>query len=435
MSGAWYRKLHVQIAGGLVVGAGYGVAAAFAGWQGFTADWIAPFGVLFLNLLKLVAVPLVVTTLVAGVASLPNLSRLSWIGFRAVGLFLTTTIIACLIALSLAAVIRPGAGMPAELSRELGAGDQAVIEREVVEQARARSPLAPLVEIVPDNVVAAASDNRNLLQVVFVSLLLGAALVRVADEHAKPVVQLFEALAHVTVALVNWVMKVAPLGVFALIADAITSLAADGPGELVALFAAVGQYAGVLVLTLLLQTFGVYGLLIHFFSGMSPGRFFSRISTAQLVAFSTSSSAATLPVTMEACTDELDVPDDIKSFVIPLGATVHMNGTAIFLCVASLFLVQATGTPLGGAGFLTVGVLATLGSIGAVAIPSIGIVFLIVILETLGVATAGVALILGVDRVLDMARTATNVTGDAVVAVMITAWEKPGTGSRTGEDA
>ena len=195
--------------------------------------------------------------------------------------------------------------------------------------------------------------------------------------------------------------------------------------ELDDLFAALGQYGAVLVVALLIQTFGVYGLLIQLFSEMSPGRFFSGISAAQLVGFSTSSSAATLPVTMERCTDELDVPEEITSFVVPLGATVHMNGTAIFLCVASLFLVQATGTPLGGSGYLTIVVLATLGSIGAVAIPSIGIVFLIVILETLGVATAGVALILGVDRVLDMARTVTNVTGDAVVAVMIAASEKP----------
>jgi proton glutamate symport protein len=423
-SGAWYRKLHAQIAAGLVLGAAFGVAATFLGWQQFTADWIGPLGVLFLNLLKLVAVPLVVTTLVAGVASLPDLRSLSRIGTRAVGLFLATTIIACLIALGLATAVRPGARMPAEMAQGLGAGDQAVVERGIVEEALGRSPLAPLVEIVPENVLAAASDNRNLLQVVFLSLLIGAALVRVAEEHSRPVVQLFEALAHVTVALVNWIMKAAPLGVFALMAGAITGMAVDGPGELLTLFAVLGQYAAVLVLALLIQTFGVYGLLIQLFSEMSPRRFFSGISAAQLVGFSTSSSAATLPVTMERCTNELDVPEEITSFVVPLGATVHMNGTAIFLCVASLFLVQATGTPLSGSGYLTILVLATLGSIGAVAIPSIGIVFLIVILETLGVATAGVALILGVDRVLDMARTVTNVTGDAVVAVMIAAFEK-----------
>ncbi len=416
------------------MGALYGVAAALLGWQRFTADWIGPFGVLFLNLLKLVAVPLVVTTLVAGVASLPNLRRLSWIGSRAVGLFLATTIVACLVALTLAAVIRPGARLPGEFAQGLGTRDQAVVQPEIVEEAHGRSPLAPLVEIVPENVLAAASDNRNLLQVVFVSLLLGAVLVRVPDEHAKPVVQLFEAFAHVTVALVNWIMKAAPLGVFALIADAITGMAADGPGELLTLFAALGRYGAVLVLALLVQTVGVYGLLIRFFSGMSPRRFFSEISTAQVVAFSTSSSAATLPVTMKACADRLDVPEEITSFVVPLGATVHMNGTAVFLCVASLFLVQATGTPLGGSGFLTIGVLATLGSIGAVAVPSIGVVFLIVILETLGVATGGVALILGIDRVLDMARTVTNVTGDAVVAVTISALGEPRTSTRTGAE-
>ena len=426
-SGAWYRKLHVQIAAALLLGAAFGVAASVLGWQEFTADWVGPLGVLFLNLLKLVAVPLVVTTLLAGVASLSSLRRLSQIGLKVMGLFLSTTIIACVIALTLAATVRPGAGMPAELAEGLGAGGQVVVEREVVDQARGRSPLAPLVEMVPENVLAAASDNRNLLQVVFVSILLGAALVRVEEEYARPVIQLAEALAHVTVALVTWIMKAAPLGVFALIADALTTMTADAPGELLNLFAALGKYGAVLVLALVIQTFGVYGLLLRFFSEMKPSRFFRGFSTAHLVAFSTSSSAATLPVTMERCTDDLDVPDEITSFVVPLGATVHMNGTAAFLCVASLFLVQATGTPLGGAGYLTIAALATIGSIGAVAIPSIGIVFLIVILDTLGVATAGVALVLGVERVLDMARTVTNVTGDAVVAVLIAGFENPNT--------
>ena len=314
--------------------------------------------------------------------------------------------------------------MPAEVAQGLGAGTQSVVEQEIVEEARDQGPLAPLVQIVPENVVDAASDNRNLLQVVFVAILLGAALLQVAQEHARPVVQLFQAFAHISVALVNWIMRAAPLGVFALIADAIATMAGANQGDLLTLFASLGQYAAVLVVVLLIQTFGVYGLMIRLFSPMSPRRFFSGISAAQLVAFSTSSSAATLPVTMERCTDELGVPEEITSFVLPLGATVHMNGTAIFLCVASLFLVQAAGVPIGGSGYVTVTALATLGSIGAVAIPSIGIVFLIVILETLGVPTAGVALILGIDRVLDMARTVTNVTGDAVVAVLIAAFEK-----------
>ena len=425
MAEPWYRKLPIQIGGGLILGLAFGVVTAGLGWQEFTEDWIGPFGVLFLNLLKLVAVPLVVATLVSGVASLPNLRRLSRIGFKAVGLFLATTLLACLIALILAAAFRPGAGMPVEVAEELEAGTQTVIEEVVVEGARTQGPLAPLVELVPENVLAAASDNRNLLQVVFVSILLGAALLQVPEEHAKPVANLFEAFAHITVALVNWIMKVAPIGVFALIAGAIAGMSGDSPGGLLTLFASLGQYALILVLALVVQTFGVYGVMIRFFSQMSPGRFFRGISAAQLVGFSTSSSAATLPVTMEQCTDELDVPEEITSFVVPLGATVHMNGTAIFLCVASVFLVQAADLHLGGSEYLTITALATLGSIGAVAIPSIGVVFLIVILETLGAPTAGVALILGIDRVLDMARTVTNVTGDAVVAVLISEFEKP----------
>lgn len=421
----WYRRRHLQIVVGLVSGLLFGVSAAALGWQEVTAAWITPLGVLFLNLLKLVAVPLVVATLVAGVASLPDLGRLSRIGFKAVGLFLVTTLVSCLLALSLAALFRPGVGVPAEAGQALGAGEQAVVEEEMVEEVRAQSPLTPLVQIVPENVVAAASDNRNLLQVVFVSILLGAALLKIPEEHAGPAVKLFEAFAHVTVALVNWIMVVAPVGVFALIAGAIATMTENGHGDLLTLFASLGRYSALLVATLFILTFGVYGVMIRLFSDMSPGRFFRGIWPAQLVGFSTSSSAATLPVTMERCTNELGVPEEVTSFVVPLGATVHMDGTAIFLCLASVFLAQATGTQLAGPQYLTIAALATLGSVGAVAIPSIGVVFLVVILETLGVPTAGVALILGIDRILDMARTVTNITGDAMVAVLIASIERP----------
>lgn len=421
----WWRKLHWQIVVGLVAGAAWGIAASMLGWREGTADWIAPFGVLFLNLLKLVAVPLVVSTLVAGVASLSDLRRLSRIGLRTLGLFLATTLVACALALALVVLVRPGGRIPADVARSLGTGEQEAVAREVVDEARGQGPLAPIVAIVPENVVAAAGDNRNLLQVVFVSLLLGAALIQVPREHAAPVIRLFEAFAHVTVALVTWIMRLAPLGVFALMADAIAGLPVEGAASLLGLFAALGRYAATLLVGLALQTFVVYGLLVRRWGGMSPERFFREISPAQLVAFSTSSSAATLPVTLERCTDGLDVPEDVASFVVPLGATVHMNGTAMFLCVASVFLAQATGTDLDASGYLTVGLLATLGSVGAVAIPSIGVVFLIVILETLGVATGGVGMILGIDRILDMARTTTNVTGDAAVAVVVAAQEGP----------
>lgn len=419
----WIRRAYVQVLLALVLGLAYGILAGGAGLHGFTRDWIAPFGVLFIDLLELIAVPLVFSTLVVGVASLADLRRLSRIGLKSLAIFGFTTAVACGVGLAAVIALGPGEGTSASLRQALGSAYEGEIKSGAEELREETGPLEPLLEMVPENVVAAASDNRNLLQLVIVALLIGIALVQIPRERSAPLVDLLDGVAHVVVRLVEMVMVIAPVGVFALIADAVVSMGAGGAGML-DLFGALGGYAATLVLALAIHTLVFYPALLRAFTRMPVGMFFRGLVPAQIVAFSTSSSTAALPVTMEQCREELDVAEEVNAFVVPLGATVHMNGTAIFLCVAAVFLAQAVGRGLTPGEYGTVAVLATLGSIGAVGIPSIGFVFLLVILETLAVPTGGIALLLGIDRLLDMLRTTTNVTGDAVAAVWIDAGER-----------
>jgi len=415
---SWHRQTHWQVLAALVAGLVYGLVAGLAGWDAFTAAWIAPFGRLFLNFLKLVAVPLVFSTLVLGVASLADVRKLSRLGIRTVAAFLALSLLASLIALSVTLLIRPGADLPADMRADLVAayGASTAATAESAAGLRGTSPLQALVDLVPDNLVAAASNNANLLQLVLVALLLGVALLQVPAEKAAPVLRLLDGVAAVVIQFVKLGMKMAPIGVFALIADALVSVAPDDPGQLGLLLGALGGYFLTLTLALVVQTFVVFPLLLRAVARANIIDFFRGLAPAMLVAFSTSSSAAALPVTMEQCRDELHFSDEVTSFVLPLGATLHMNGTAMFLSVAAVFLAQAFGHPLSASDLLSIVAISVIGSVGAVAVPSIGVVFLVVILETIAVPVAGVALVLGVDRLLDMMRTTTNVTGDAVVA-------------------
>lgn len=414
----WYRRTYWQVLLALVAGLAYGLVAGLAGWDAFTSAWIAPFGRLFLNFLKLIAVPLVFSTLILGVASLADVRKLSRIGVRTIGAFVALSLLASLIAVAATLLIRPGVDLPADMRADLvtSYGASTASTAESAAGLRGGGPLQALVDLVPENLVAAASNNANLLQLVFVALLLGVALLGVPAEKAEPVLRLLDGVAEVVIQLVKLGMRLAPIGVFALIADALVTVAPDDPAQVGLLLRALGGYFITLTLVLAVQTFLVFPLVLRSFARHGAGGFFRALSPAMLVAFSTSSSAAALPVSMEQCRDELHLPDEVTSFVLPLGATLHMNGTAMFLSVAAVFLAQAFGQPLGASDLLSIVGISLIGSIGAVAIPSIGIVFLVVILETISVPVAGVALVLGVDRLLDMMRTTTNITGDAVVA-------------------
>lgn len=421
----WFQQLHWQIISGLILGVLFGLAAAVSGWRGFTEVWIAPLGTIFINLLKLIAVPLVLTSLACGVASLSDLRRLSRMGGKTIGVFLVTTILAIIIGLLVVNLLEPGRQVPPNLRQEL---QQAYLEdtedrtRQALET-KDRGPLQFLVDAVPENAVEAASDNRNMLQIVITALLLGIGLIQVPQEKARPVLEFLAGLNEVLIRLVDLIMYVAPIGVFSLMSATITSVGGDDPGRVLHLLGALGYYCLAVVAGLVLQTFLVYPLFLRFGSPLGIGTFLKGVAPAQLVAFSTSSSGATLPVTMECAQENLGVSEEVSSFVLPLGATINMDGTALYQAVAAVFIAQAVGMNLGLPEQLTIILMALLASIGTAAIPSAGIIMLVIILEAVQVPTAGIALILGVDRILDMLRTVTNITGDAMVATVVAASE------------
>ena len=419
-------KLHWQIIIGLVGGTLFGIFAAWNHWAGFTQDWIAPFGTIFVNLLKLIAVPLVFSSLVTGIASLADISQLSRMGGKTIGIYLVTTAVAITIGLVLVNVLEPGSLMPPEVGIELQQAYQSNVDEKAasVEIVRERGPLQPLVDIVPTNIVGAASSNRSMLQVVFFSLLFGIGLMLVQTEATATVARFISGMNAVIIKIVDMIMLIAPIGIFALMAGTITAIAGDDLGTILRLLQALGFYSLVVIMGLLLHVVFVYGFIIRFFTPHTLKKFFTGIAPAQLVAFSTSSSAATLPVSFECVEENLGVSKEVSSFVLPIGATINLDGTALYQGVAAVFIAQVLGIPLDFTAQLTIVLTALLASIGAAPVPGAGLIMLVIVLEAIGVPSAGVALILGVDRILDMVRTATNVTGDCTVTVFVDASEK-----------
>ena len=417
--------LHWQIIIGLILGVLFGIVAATNQWGQFTADWITPFGTIFVNLLKLIAVPLIMASLITGVASLADISKLSRMGGKTIAIYLMTTVAAICIGLVLVNTLKPGDSLPDDVVASLQSNYQQQVEQRegVVQLVRERGPLQPIVDIVPENIIGAAGNNRNMLQVVFFALLVGVALIMVQNERTRVVLSFFQGLNDVVIKIVDIIMLMAPIGVFALIAGTITSIAGDDLASVLQLLRALGFYVLVVLVGLLLHVFIVYGGMIRFLSPMKLRDFFRGISPAQLLAFSTSSSAAALPVTMECAEENLGVKKEVASFVLPLGATINLDGTAMYQSIAAVFIAQALGMELDFAAQLTIVLTALLASIGAAPVPGAGVIMLVIILEAIGVPSEGIALILGVDRILDMLRTTANVTGDATVALLINATE------------
>lgn len=418
-------ELHWKIIIGLVLGLIFGVLAAANGWSGFTTNWIAPFGKIFINLLKLIAVPLVLSSLITGVASLSDLKKLSRIGGKTITIYIVTTAISVTIGLVSVNLLKPGDTLPEDMKVKLQETYKSAAsgKLEAADQIKERRPLQPIVDMVPSNFFSSASNNRNMLQVVFVAIIIGIALIQIPKNKARPVLDFMEGINDLVIKLVDNIMLMAPIGVFALIADTITSIAGDNLSNVLELLSALGFYMLVVIIGLTIQMVFTYTAVLKIFSNMSLKKFYQGIAPAQLLAFSTSSSAATLPVTMERCEDELGVSEEVSSFVLPLGATINMDGTALYQAVAAVFIAQTLGMDLTLGAQLTIVLTAVLASIGTAAVPGAGIIMLIIILEAIGVPSAGIALILGVDRILDMMRTVTNVTGDASVAVAVASSE------------
>jgi proton glutamate symport protein len=407
-----YGKILIGMALGLV----WGLSAESLGIMDFTTAWIKPWGVIFINALKLIAIPLIIFSLIDGISNLSDISRLSRIGGRTIALYLATTVIAVTIGLLLVNVINPGKFLSPEKREELSKAYASDIDSRITSAHGLKDdgPLQLLIDIVPDNIFGAMSSNTNMLQIIFFAILFGIAMILAKPEKIGPVKSFFDGANTVILKIVDLIMRFAPIGVFALLA----SLNID-----VQLMKALGVYSLNVVLGLAIMVFISYPLILRAFTNLPYLKFVKGIFPAQILAFSTSSSAATLPVTIDCAQKNLGISEEVSSFVLPLGATINMDGTSIHQGVSAVFIAQAFGLDLTLGQQLTILMTAVLSSIGAAAVPGAGIIMLIIVLEAVGIDPAGLALILAVDRPLDMMRTVVNITGDSTVASVIASGE------------
>lgn len=413
--------LHIQIIAGIILGLAYGIIAVNTGLADFTSDFVKPFGTIFVNLLKMIAIPMIVTSLIVGVTSLENISKLSRMGGKAIGIFMVTTIIAITIGVILANTLRPGDGMPPETKNKLmeSYADAAAKNTENAAKFAERQPLQSLIDLFPDNLIKTATDNGLMLQIVLFTIFFGVALILIPKEKSSPVVAIFQGLNDAVLKMVDIIMYMAPIGVFALISSVVTDVAGDNPNEVYALLYGLAKYVGVVILGLILHILLVYMPMIKIWAKRSPLWFLTKMRPVQLLGFSTSSSNATLALNIENAEKELGIDEEVSGFVLPLGATINMDGTSMYQAIAAIFISQALGIDLSFMDQLLIIVTATLASIGSAGVPGAGMVMLVVVLNSVGVPAAGIALIMGPDRILDMCRTIVNVTGDATVASVV----------------
>ncbi|QCK13325.1 dicarboxylate/amino acid:cation symporter [Mangrovivirga cuniculi] len=472
--------LHIKIIIGLVLGIIWAFVSSHFGWNQFTIDWIDPFGKIFIRILKAIAVPLVLLSIISGVSSLNDISNLGRLGAKTIGFYLTTTVVAVGLGLILVNLVKPGDFVDEDqrvknrikyelwvkdnpdvprpkdgrsfleeqkyanlVSEAMGEGeidslqqatessDERVQElSQSADQTADQGPLQFFVDMVPENIFAAFGTNSGMLQVIFFALFFGITLALLPNEKVKGVTDFVNGANEVILKMVDLTMKAAPFFVFALLAGVISKMA-DTPAEVFQIFKGLGSYSLTLLFGLLFLIF-LYPLVVSaLVKKLSFKSFLRRISPAQFLAFSTSSSAATLPVTMECVEDNVGVPKKISSFVLPIGATVNMDGTSMYQAIAVVFLAQLHMVDLSLGQQLTIVLTATLASIGSAAVPSAGLVMMIIVLNSVGLNPAWVAIIFPVDRILDMFRTVVNVTGDATVATLVASSEGPLENSET----
>ncbi|MBC6998392.1 dicarboxylate/amino acid:cation symporter [Cytophaga sp. FL35] len=414
-------ELHWKILIGMLLGILFGFLMTNFEWgPQFVQDWINPFGSIFVKLLKLIAIPLILASLVKGISDLKDISKFRNIGLRTIAIYIGTTVVAITIGLLLVNAIKPGIGISEETIAQLTetySNDSGVTSKlEEASRQKESGPLQFLEDMVPDNAFKALGDNSSMLQVIFFTIFLGISMLLIGEKNAKPLKKFFDSLNEVVLKMVDLIMLTAPIAVFALLANVVVS--SGDPDILLALL----KYAGVVVLGLVLMIV-FYSLVVGTFTKYNPWTFLQKISPAQLLAFSTSSSAATLPVTMERVEEHIGVDKEISSFVLPVGATINMDGTSLYQGVAAVFIAQALSFDLSFSGQLTIVLTALLASIGSAAVPGAGMVMLVIVLEAIGFPAdklaIGLALIFAVDRPLDMLRTVVNITGDACVSMMV----------------
>ena len=412
--------LHWKILIGMLLGLVFGFVMLQLDGKAFTEDWIKPIGSIFVKLLKLIAIPLILASLIKGISDLKDISKFKNIGLKTIGIYVITTIIAISIGLALVNIMQPGDGVSEETIAKLTDtySENSSVKAKIAEASKQMNtgPLQFLEDMVPDNAFNALSNNKLMLQVIFFSIFLGISMLLIGEKRAEPMKQLFDSLNDVVLKMVDLIMLSAPIAVFALLANVVVS--SDDPDILFALL----KYAGVVVFGLVLMIV-FYCIIVATFTKKNPFWFLKEISPAQLLAFSTSSSAATLPVTMERVEEHIGVDKEVSSFVLPVGATINMDGTSLYQAVAAVFIFQALGLDLTFADQITIVLTALLASIGSAAVPGAGMVMLVIVLESVGLPPEllpiGLALIFAVDRPLDMCRTVVNVTGDATVAMVV----------------
>ena len=414
-------ELHWKILIGMLLGLVFGfVMLKVNGGEEFVNDWFKPLGTIFVKLLKLIAIPLILASLIKGISDLKDISKFANIGIRTIIIYVITTIIAISIGLILVNTFQPGEGVSEETIAKLTetyASDSSVQEK--ISEATIQKdsgPLQFLEDMVPENAFSALSDNKLMLQVIFFAIFLGIAMLLIGEKSAKPLKDFFDSLNDVVLKMVDLIMLSAPYAVFALLSNVVVS--SGDPDLLYALL----YYAMVVIFGLLLMIV-FYSTVVALVTKKNPFWFLKEISPAQLLAFSTSSSAATLPVTMERVEEHIGVDKEVSSFVLPVGATINMDGTSLYQAVAAVFISQALGFELTFGDQLTIVLTALLASIGSAAVPGAGMVMLVIVLESVGFPAdklaIGLALIFAVDRPLDMCRTVINVTGDAAVSMIV----------------
>ncbi len=444
--------LHVKIVAGLVLGVLWAVLSGHLGLASFTANWIAPWGRIFINLLKLIAVPLILFSVVSGVASLGNPKELGRIGLSTIVLFISTSFLAVATGLGMGLLFKPGKQVDSLLLKEnrlqyeqwcktnnqitsdgvfmfLQNGDTLTtsgdygVDARLGESAKARqnsTPLSFVEDLIPDNIVSAMSDNRNMLKIIVFGLFFGVAILYVPSDKTSVIRAFFDGGALIVMRMVELIMAGAPFFVFALMAGVINDMAGNDIGKVIEIFKGLGVYALSVAMGLLIVLLLLYPIYLKLMLGkISIVNFFRSIAPAQLLAFSSSSSAATLPVTLDCATQNLKISPQVSSFVLPIGATINMDGSSLYLAVAALFTAQLHMVDLSFMQMMIVMLTCLLGSIGAAAVPGAAVVMLMVVLSSVGLNPAWVAIVLPVDRILDMARTVVNVTGDLTVATII----------------
>jgi Na+/H+-dicarboxylate symporter len=414
--------LHIKILSGILLGAIFGLFSVYYGIGSFLINWIKPIGLMFLNMLKVMAVPLVFISLVSGVSSLRDINTFKRIGMKTIAIYITTTFVAVLLGLFIVNIIDPGKALSATKREEIRAKYAENVSKKTAdasEQIKSKAhPMQFFVDMIPTNIFKSASDNTQMLPVIVFAMIFGIAMVMTPVDKVNGVRILFESLNEVILKMIDIIMEFAPLGVFALISSLIVEFAGDSIASAIDLFKALGLYSLSVLIGLAIMVYGIYGSIV-LLAGKKYFTFFRKILPVQMVAFSTSSSSATLPVTMDACEKELGISNEVASFVLPVGATVNMDGTSLYQSVAAVFIAGAMGMELTLSDQATIVITAVLASIGSAGVPGAGMVMLVIVLNSIGVPTEGIALIFAVDRILDMFRTTVNVTGDMVVATLI----------------